>query len=146
MVVCDSNGDPGASEREKALLIAGLNEDHLHLALADNPDPMTYVGFPLGAIPMDLCRTPPAERRARSRRAEVAKFWAIAYPRKRHWVDNLRSMWTNGWNSQYPGKPAFSRQRVVSDTAPHREPAKDIESPKTAIRQWVASPRRSGRL
>jgi len=113
-------------------------EDHLDLALANDPDPMMWVAFPLGTIPMDLWQTTPAERRAGWRWTEVAKFWVIAYPRERHWVDNLRSMWTKGWNSQYPGKPAFSRQRVVSETAPQSELAKDIEAAKTAIRQWEA--------
>ena len=114
-------------------------EDFFHLALADDPDPMTWVAFPLEAIPMELWRTPPAERRAGWRQGEVAKFRAVATPRERHWVDKLRSMWPKGWNSLYPGKPASSAHRMVSQPAPEREPARDLAAAKDAIAQWEAN-------
>ena len=80
-------------------------KDLLHLALAEDADPMMWAAFPLERVPQDLWQTPPTERQANWRKDEVAKFRAVATPRERFWTDKLQTMWPKGWNSQYPGKP-----------------------------------------
>jgi len=115
--------------------------DFLHLALADDPDPMTWLALPLEAIPMELWRTPERERQANWRKKECAKFREVATPRERYWVDKLRSMWPKGWNSQYPGKPASAGHRPPAHASPSRQPARDLEAAKSAIRRWRDEPR-----
>jgi len=120
-------------------------KDFLHLAMADDPDPMTWIAFPLEAIPKELWRCPPSERQADWRKRERARFRAVATPRERYWVDKLRSMWPKGWNSQYPGKPASAGCQPRPHTDPPREPARDLEAAKTAIQQWETDPRSARR-
>ena len=118
-------------------------DDFLHLTLADDPDPMSWVAFPLEGVPKELWCTPLNARRAGWRKLERAKFRAVATPRERFWVDKLHSMWPKGWNSQYPGKPASSRHLAArpAGAVPPRDPARDVEAAKKAMRAWEADPR-----
>eukprot|EP00667_Euglena_gracilis_P000109 EG_transcript_109 len=119
--------------------------DFLHLALADDPDPMTWLALPLEIIPKELWRCPEADRQAGWRKKERALFRAVATPREKYWVDKLRSMWPKGWNSAYPGKPASAGHLPPSGATAPREPARDLEAAKSAIRQWQADPRATRR-
>jgi len=113
------------------------------LTLADDPDPMSWVAFPLEGVPKELWCTPLNAWRAGRRKHERAKFRAVATPRERFWVDKLHSMWPKGWNSQYPGKPASSCHLAArpAGAVPPRDRARDVEAAKKAMRAWEADPR-----
>ena len=115
--------------------------DYLHLTLADDPDPMCWVAFPLEAIPKELWQTPSNQRLAGWRKNERAKFRALATPREQYWVNLLQSMWPKGWNSQYPGKPARAGYQSSQAATPQREAARDLEAARAAITKWEANPR-----
>ena len=113
--------------------------DHLHLTLADDPDPMCLLFIALEHIPKVEWEEP-APRQQGYRKRELARFRAVATPRERFWVDKLRSMWPKGWNSQYPGKPAASNIRPPPAATPNQEPARDIQAALEAIRTWTTDP------
>ena len=121
-------------------------EDYFHLALADDPDPMCWVAFPLEAVPKEEWMTPESQRKAGWRKREVARFRVVATPREREWVNTLRTMWPKGWNSEYPGRPmrphyAKAQGAAQSAESGQRQPARDIEAALDSIKKWESDPR-----
>ena len=113
--------------------------DYFHLTLADDPDPMCLMVFPVECIPRsEWAEAEP--RRSGWRSRERTRFRAVATPRERYWVDKLRSMWPKGWNSQYPGKPAAPGHPSEKHSTQQQEPARDIHSALGAIQRWASDP------
>ena len=73
-------------------------KDMLHFALANELTPFSFVVFPLEYI---------SEQYYMDDDWETAKenFRLFATPRERYWVGRLNSLWPQGFNSAYPGKP-----------------------------------------
>ena len=72
-------------------------KDLLHTALANEASPFSFVVFPLEFIP---------ENEYMDEDWETAKGNFVRFtPRERYWVGRLNSMWPQGFNSAYPGKP-----------------------------------------
>ena len=118
--------------------------DYLHLALADDPDPMTWLALPLERIPPEEWREP-MPHSAGWRDKERTQFRKVATIRERYWVNKLTTLWPKGWNSQYPGKPAkpgYRRPSPPQDEASKEEdqPARDLQAATAAVRQWTADP------
>jgi hypothetical protein len=72
--------------------------DYLHLALADDPDPMCWLPLPLERVPPEVWREP-IPHQAGWRERERTRFRQVATIRERYWVNRLRSLWPKGWNS-----------------------------------------------
>jgi hypothetical protein len=119
-------------------------KDHLHLTLADDPDPMCLVFLPLECIPKEEWAEP-TPRQPDWRARERTRFRAVATPRERYWVDRLHSMWPRGWNSQYPGKPMAPHHRTPPSAAPEPQPARDLQAVQEAVRMWSQDPRATQR-
>ena len=80
----------------------GRAKDLLHSAISNDTSPFSFILFPLERVNADECV---AETRDLARK----KFRDFATVRERYWVQRLNTMWPHGWNSAWPGKPAFSR-------------------------------------
>ena len=88
--------------------------DVLHNALANEISPFSYVVLPLEKVrdELYLCKT---------REATRSRFRQFATPRERYWVGRLNSLWPQGFNSAYPGKPVSAWvQRSWRCPAPDR--------------------------
>ena len=70
----------------------------LHTAIANELTPFSFVVFPLEFIPGDLYIE-------EDRETTRDNFRLIATPRERYWVGRFNSLWSQGFNSAYPGKP-----------------------------------------
>jgi len=88
--------------------------DVLHNALANEISPFAFVVFPLEKVAEELyqCRTRDATQR---------RFRLFATERERYWVGRLNSLWPQGFNSAFPGKPVSAWvQRSWRCPAPDR--------------------------
>ena len=81
----------------------GRAKDLLHSAISNDTSPFSFILFPLERVNADECV---AETRDLARK----NFRDFATVRERYWVQRLNTMWPRGWNSAWPGKPAFSRR------------------------------------
>jgi len=73
-------------------------KDLLHFALANESSPFSFVVFPLEHIPKENYIDDDWE-------TAKENFRHFATPRERYWVGRLNSLWPQGFNSSYPGKP-----------------------------------------
>ena len=96
------NWDANASS-SAALVGAWKSQDLLHSAISNDTSPFSFILFPLERVNADECV---AETRDLARK----NFRDFATVRERYWVQRLNTMWPHGWNSAWPGKPAFSRR------------------------------------
>ena len=88
--------------------------DVLHNALANEISPFSFVVFPLEKIADNLFQS-------RTRETTLKRFRLFATERERFWAGRLNSLWPQGFNSSYPGKPVSAWvQRSWHCPAPDR--------------------------
>ena len=112
--------------------------DAFHDALAVDPNPFSFIPFPLEWIPAEDYIRPGLQRRL-----QVKEFRKVATPRERFWVEKLNSMWPHGWNSAVPGVPVAAyalrqHQRDPMAASQQKEEAKAFAEEWST--RWKAQP------
>jgi len=107
--------------------------DLLHFALANEASPFSFAVFPLEFIPKEHYND--ADR-------ETARenFRLFATPRERYWVGRLNSMWPQGFNAAYPGKPVSAWVRRQWQLPEPDRMTLTPEAPDTVacrVQQWL---------
>jgi hypothetical protein len=116
------------------------DKDFLHLTLADDPDPMCWVSFPVEYIPKE-CWEEPTPKSANFRDRERRNFRQYASVREKYWIQKLNTLWPTGWNTQYPGKPAAPWIKVKPVAQPQEpEPARDVRAARQVEDMWLKDP------